>query len=816
MKKLLLSIVVATLTVSIGCGGSNSSGGGGKVTLQSIQVTPAVTSVVVGTNQSFKATGTYSDGSTQDLTASATWTSSNTGVATIKSGGVTTCKSPGVTAITAKSHGVSGTSGLTVTAAPSTLTSIAVAPANPSVVAGQVLQFTATGTYNDGRTQDLTSSVSWNSSDTNVASIASGGMATSKNPGTTTITAKDNSTGISGTTVLSVTGVLVSIDVTPPNPSIAPGTTQQFIATGHYSDNSSKNLTSSATWSSVSTNVATISNSPGTQGLATALAPGTSTIQATSGSIVGSATLTVTGATLRSITVTPSNPDVPLGTLQQFTATGSFSDGTMQDITRTVSWNSSKTSVMSLTPSGLATAKNIGSATVTATSGSVSGSTLATVDVASLSSITITPGDSTIAENTSVLFTATGLFNDGGTRNITSQVVWSSSQPAVATVSVGNAEGLAPGSTTIGATLGSIGNSINLVVTNAKVASILVTPTGQAIAPGSVGSFTATGIFSDSTSQHITKDVTWASDNTAAATVSNSSGSVGVATGVAAGTANISATLEGVTGSTPLVVSAATLQSISLTPTTAVLAPAATLQYGAVGNYSDGTTQNVTTAVTWNSSAPDVVKINLVGLATGQSAGSATITASQGSVSATASVVVESSAPSSVTITPTNPQVPVSIVFPFFATGSFPDGSQDLTQSVVWTSSPASVATISNASGSKGLATGMSPGNALITALFAGVVGTGSLSVTNATLDSITISPSSASIAVNESEQFNATGSFSDGTALNLTGQVNWSSSDNHVATVGSRGLAIGAAKGSATITASLNGVTATAVLTVQ
>ncbi len=815
MKRLLLSIVVATLAVSIGCGGSNSSGGGSKVTLQSIQVTPAVTSVVVGTNQTFKATGMYSDGSMQDLTASAKWSSSSNRVATISSGGVATCNSLGVATITAKSQGVSGTSTLTVIATPPTLTSIAVAPANPSVVAGQTLQFTATGTYSDGSTQNLSSSSTWNSSNTNVATIASGGMATSKNPGTTTITANDSSTGITGTTVLTVTGVLVAISITPLNPSIAPGTTQQLIATGSYSDNSSKNLTSLATWSSVSTNVATISNSPGTQGVATALAPGTSTMQATLGGIVGSTTLTVTNATLQSIAVTPANPDVPLGTSQQFTATGSFSDGTMQVITNTVSWSSSSNSVMSLTRSGLATAKDIGSATVTATSGSISGSTLATVNAASLSSITITPAYPTIAENTSVQLTATGLFTDGGTSNITSKVVWSSSQPSVATVSSGNARGLAPGSTTIGATLGSLSNSINLVVTNATLSSILVTPTGRTIAPQSVVPFTATGLFSDSTSQSISKSVTWASDNTAAATISNLSGSDGVATGVAAGTANISATLEAVTGSAALVVSAATLQSISLTPATAVLASASTLQYVAVGDYSDGTTQNLSTAVTWNSSAPNVASISSVGLATGQSAGPATITASQGSVSGTASVVVESSAPSSITIETANPQVPVSIGSHFFATGSFPDGSQDLTSSVVWTSSPASVATISNASGSQGFATGIGPGNASINALFAGVVGTGSLAVTNATLDSITISPGNASIAVDQSQQFTATGSFSDGTALSLTYQVNWSSSDNQVASV-SGGVAIGAAQGSATITASLNGVTGTAVLTVQ
>src|SRR5208283_2109984 len=90
---------------------------------------------------------------------------------------------------------------------------------------------------------------------------------------------------------------LVSVAVTPANPSIAAGTQQQFTATGTYSDGSKQNLTSSATWTSSATSVATISSG----GLATGVAPGSTTIQATSGSINGSTGLTVTAPKLVSI-----------------------------------------------------------------------------------------------------------------------------------------------------------------------------------------------------------------------------------------------------------------------------------------------------------------------------------------------------------------------------------------------------------------------------------------------------------------------------------------------------------------------------------
>ncbi|MGD0278562.1 MAG: Ig-like domain-containing protein [Smithella sp.] len=89
---------------------------------------------------------------------------------------------------------------------------------------------------------------------------------------------------------------LASIAVTPANPGILLSgtvTTEQFTATGTYSDSTTKNLTTSVTWSSSNTDVATISNTSGSNGLATLLAAGQTTITASSGSITGSTLLTL-------------------------------------------------------------------------------------------------------------------------------------------------------------------------------------------------------------------------------------------------------------------------------------------------------------------------------------------------------------------------------------------------------------------------------------------------------------------------------------------------------------------------------------------
>lgn len=693
------------------------------------------------------------------------------------------------------------------------LQSVQITPNAPSIAAGLGQKLTATAKYSDGHTVDVTSSATWTSSNSGTATVSSSGQITTKAAGTATITATYSS--VSGSVTLTVTApVIASLVVSAPSLSIAAGTTVQFSASGTFTDGSVQDATGQVTWTSSATSVAKI-NVNGAAGLAMGVAAGSATITATVGSASSSATLTVTNATLNSISVTPASPAIPLGQVQQFTATGTFSDGTTQNITGTVTWTSSSPTTVSITTSGLASGKNLGSATITATSGAVQASATATVNAADLASLAINPANQTIAPNTSQAFSAIGTFTDGSTRNLTSQVTWTSDTPTVAKIGSGTgiAKAVSSGSANISATLGTNVATTSLTVNTATVTSISVAPAGESLAPGTQLAYTATGTFSDGSTQNITRDVTWASDNTSVAKIAVA----GVATAVAPGTATISASLGGITGSTSLTVNAVTLQSIAVSPATAVLAPTATQQYTAVGTYSDGSTQTITATVTWSSSATTVATISAFGQATGQSAGQATITAAQGSVSGNAAVVVESSPLTSLQISPASATVAVQTGTQFRAIGTFADGStEDLTGSASWTSSPASVATVSAAPSTKGLATGISPGSATITALFAGEVGVASLTVTNASLTSISISPANPSIAVGTSQQFTATGTFTDGTTENLTTQVTWTSSNVNVATVGPGGLATTSATGSTTVTASLNGVNGSTVLTVH
>ena len=254
---------------------------------------------------------------------------------------------------------------LTVTTA--TLQSIAISPPTAALASKGTQQYTAIGTFSDGTTQDISAGVTWSSSNTTAATIsAQGGLAVGQASGTTQVTATLG--GVTSPTVaLTVnSATLQSITITPPTGPIGKGGDTQLTALGKFSDGTTQNVTSSTTWTSSNTNFATVG-----VGLVRGLAAGSTQITTTVNGITSAAvTITVTSATLKSIAVTPANRSIAAGTPLQFTAAGTFSDGTTQDVTAGVGWASSQTSVATISSStGLATAVAAGATQITATQG---------------------------------------------------------------------------------------------------------------------------------------------------------------------------------------------------------------------------------------------------------------------------------------------------------------------------------------------------------------------------------------------------------------------------------------------------------------
>ena len=263
-------------------------------------------------------------------------------------------------------------------------------------------------------------------------------------------------------------------------------------------------------------------------------------------------------ATLQSIELTATPTQAAAGTTAQLTATAMYSDGTHQDVTGRATWSSSNAGVAAIGAAGSVSALTTGSTTISGTLQGMTGAVSFTVTPAVLVSIGVTPPNPTLAQGTTVPLTATGVFSDQSTQDLTPQVTWSSSSTAVATVgNVAGAFGLvnavSTGSSTITASAANVSGHSSITVSAAVLASIAITPTSPTIALGSVQAFTATGTYSDHSTQNLTNVATWASDNLSAVTISNAVNSTGLASAVAVGTAHITASIGPIASATTVI-----------------------------------------------------------------------------------------------------------------------------------------------------------------------------------------------------------------------------------------------------------------------
>ena len=630
----LLLVACSGVKKSNGGGG----GGGGNATLTGLTVTPPQATVLVSKTQSLQATGNYSDGTTKDLTASVTWSSADTGKATVSTAGVVTGQATGVTTVKAQSGSFSASTEITVTTANQCATpvSIAVAPANPTLPVNTTQQLVATGTNSDASTCDITDLVSWSSSTIAKATVGDSptdkGLVTGVAAGTATITAALNTANgsVSGSTSVTVTApTITSISITPDDMTLAIGVGQQYVASAIYSDGSIQDLVTGVQWTSSNTTVATIDGN----GLATTLASGDTTITATVGSFTDSSVITVVPAHLQSITLSPTNVTMPASTLQQFTAVGNFDDGSTQVLV-SAAWLSSSPGVLTIDGNGLATAVSAGTTTVSVTSGSVSASTSVTVSTATLVTLAIEPLNASMPVDATKQFKATGTFSDNSTQDMTQQVLWSSSAPGVATITnLGLASSLTTGGTTITAMQGAVSASTTLTVSNVTLVSIAISPSNGRVQKGTSLKFTAVGTYSDGSTATLT-NVSWRSSKNNLANMRKN----GILHAKKAGTLTVTASAFGVTGSTSVTVGSGTLTSIDIAPANPTVAHGATQQFVALGSFSDGSTQDVSINSHWSSTIPSVATIANApvnaGLATTFSTGVTTIGVNHGGITA--------------------------------------------------------------------------------------------------------------------------------------------------------------------------------------
>jgi len=548
------------------------------------------------------------------------------------------------------------------------LTSIKITAGTSTIAAKTSLKLTATGDFSGLFHDDISDQVVWSSDTPTVAEFITPTIpsrVTAHIPGIATLTATKGN--VSATFKLTVSAATINtVTITPANPTIAKGQTSQFVATGTFSDYTTQDLTFDADWVSSDPTVATVSNDPASKGFAQAIAVGPTTITATFDGTSGTTTLTVVAAVLQSIKVTTTTPTVLSLSTASFTAVGTFSDTTTQDLTGQVAWSSSSPGVASIVAGGVATTLAQGATSISASLSGVSGSTNLVVTGGNLTGIAITEPNVTLGANgitmlanTTSRFIATGTFSTGVTRDITDAVTWTVANTSLATVTspVGklvflNAGAAGPPTTTIKASFGNVSTTSNLTVTP-TLQSIAMSLASLNLHVGTHARLRVIGTLGDGTTQDLSANADWTSKTLATATVENNPAdpaNKGRVSGVnaAATPAVITASVTvGGTTFNPLqdanvTVTNQTLQSVTISSSSAVTS-GNQVSFTATANYV-GFTQNVTDDTTWSIDLANVAiladAVNLPGQVVGVSGGTAILTATFGSNSQAATVRV--------------------------------------------------------------------------------------------------------------------------------------------------------------------------------
>ena len=468
--------------------------------------------------------------------ASVVWTVENSTVASVSPAGVVTALALGTTQVAANARGKSGIATITVQRTP--VASVVVVPNRVNAGIGSTTTLTATA-YDAAQNALAGRGMVWTTSNASVATVDAAGVVTAKGKGTATITA--TSEGKSGTSEFTIApGAVSKVSITPSSLSMLAGDRQQLTATAQ--DANGTTLSGAAVvWASDKTSVASVNG-----GQVTAVSVGSATITATVEGVVGSAPVTVGLVPAASVTIAPSSLTVTIAQTGSLAATVRDANGNVL-AGRGVSWATSNPLVATVSQSGVVTGLLPGPATITATSGTASGTAAVTVVPIPVGSVTVSPSSRSIVQNAGTTLTATVKDANGTTMN-GQTITWSTSDAAVASLSATSGQsvdvtGGVTGTATITASSGGKSGSSTITVTNGTVASVTLTLQNTTIKKNATT--TATAVVLDSQGRRLqNRTVTWTASG--AATISpasspTSTGSSSAATSTVTGK-NVSST----------------------------------------------------------------------------------------------------------------------------------------------------------------------------------------------------------------------------------------------------------------------------------
>lgn len=675
-----------------------------------------------------------------------------------------------------------------------TAASVAVTPnARTMTSLGDSLQLSATAM--DGGSNAIPGKlITWSASAGNVLTVDSTGLVVATAQGTAIVTASADL--VNGTATITVDQAIDSIEVTAPADTLSAGMSYQFSATGYDIRGNGVSGTT-FTWQTSDSTIATIDGS----GMLTGVGGGNVTVSAFAEGKVGTKTVFLLPLTAV-VVMTPTNDTLTfLGDTLRVTAVAEDPNG-VPIPGKPFQWATSDSAIATVDAAGLVTAIGSGTATVTATADTASGSATIEVDQIADSVAVTAPGDSLITGAPHQFVAAA--FDLGRSSIVGASFTWASSDSSNATVdSLGVVIGLLGGPVTISATADGV-TGTKSVFFWPPAAAVTVTPdTSVMVSLGDTTRLSAVAM--DSSAIVIPGKVfTWSSSDSSIVTVD----SAGLVTAIANGTVDISAATDTVVGSAAVVVS-------QVVDSLVVAGPGDTLLTGLPHQFStsafDARGNTVGSAtVTWETSDSSVATVDTVGVVIGVAHDSTWVIATADSVRDSVSVFFWPPA-ASVVLTPSLDSLDaLGDTARVTATAQDSVGAAILGKQFTWSISNSAVAMVD----STGLVTAVANGTAFLDATTDSVTSTAATIVVDQAVQSIDVTAPGNTIFVNASYQFLAEALDPGGSVVTGTPLV-WESSDSSVALVDAMGLVMTIDTGTVTIMASGGGQTGTATVSV-
>lgn len=722
------------------------------------------------------------------------WSSSDSTVARVSASGVVTAVTPGTAQIAATAAGRSAVA--VVVVAPQAVASVVVSPSQPKMLVGEQVKlsaqtFDANGAVLDGRL------VTWSTNNSTIASVNADGTVTGIAAGVANIVAtSEGRTATVGVTVSLVPVATLSIAPTDDTITVSQSTQLSYTAfdsiggvlTGRH-----------VMWQSSSAAIATVSSLGSVMGVS----PGTAVITASSEGKTTTAKIVVQPRPVGAVIVSPSQVALRVGETSQLTTQVTDENGAILS-GRPVSYSSVDNSIATVTLNGLVTGVAADATEIVVTSEGKTASASVTVSPVPVAAVNVAPAALDLIVGGSDKLNAVAVDGNGNVLP-NRQISWSSGSPGIATVSTdGTVHAVGVGTAVIIASSeGRVGTS-TVSVSGVPIGSVVVSPASDTVIIGDMISLTYE--VRDLNGTIVTgQSAIWTSSNNTVAAVASDGRVVGVSTG----TAVISAIVDGVAGKSTVTVIKEPVLAVTVQPTTLAIFVADTARIVATprGRNNVPLTDR---AVTFASDDASIASVSIDGLVTAHKVGSTSIRVASEGKQATVPVTVSRIPVASVAVTlnPTSLRVGGTAQ----ATATIRDANNNVLtdRAVAWTSSNNEIASINL----EGVITTKAVGIATITGTSEGKSTSATLTVTADPVATITVTLTPSTLEVGDGGK--ATAVLRDGQGRILTGRtVTWNSSEPSVASVNDAGDITAVAAGSATITATSEGKSASATLTV-